>query len=438
MKRESYLLGLILWFSIIFVKNSYAKYKICVTETNPSFEECQRLEANESQFVCVTVSGVTDCAFKMERGEVDLGIFTAEEVILLSKFDTHEKRVVIGEIRADERDNEHFQFETVAIVEKEIFHGKLHDLKGTKFCHPGFNKPQVWSDRVLKHFESTVLKVNGAECVKSVGTAVEDELSALSSFFASSCRPGRWADDPYWDMKLKRKYSKLCELCDSKRECSLELHAHGNQEAVLHCLTQGNGSVAYVENHHVQKYEYFKKGGRGQYKYLCPNGSVQDIPSERPCTWLQQPWKSVIAKDKGTAKNVTDNLKLIVPTSVMSRSSLISSWKLVVQRLLLGKKTRLFLYEDNNTLLKGFIQNGREIPETISRVHCHKKIKWCTTSETENKKCEWLRQAAIIQGIFPELQCVQGTSHLDCFKKINMTEADIVGTNSNLGPIATQ
>jgi len=41
----------------------------------------------------------------MERGEVDLGIFTAEEVILLSKFDTHEKRVVIGEIRADERDN---------------------------------------------------------------------------------------------------------------------------------------------------------------------------------------------------------------------------------------------------------------------------------------------------------------------------------------------
>jgi len=49
-----------------------------------------------------------------------------------------------------------------------------------------------------------VLKVNGAECVKSVGTAVEDELSALSSFFASSCRPGRWADDPYWDMKLSK------------------------------------------------------------------------------------------------------------------------------------------------------------------------------------------------------------------------------------------
>jgi len=54
-----------------------------------------------------------------------------------------------------------------------------------------------------------VLKVNGAECVKSVGTAVEDELSALSSFFTSSCRPGRWADDPYWDMKLSKYLDQI-------------------------------------------------------------------------------------------------------------------------------------------------------------------------------------------------------------------------------------
>jgi hypothetical protein len=52
----------------------------------------------------------------------------------------------------------------------------------------------------------------------------------------------------------ERKYSKLCELCDSKRECSQNLHENGNQEATLHCLTEGNGSVAYMENHYVQKY----------------------------------------------------------------------------------------------------------------------------------------------------------------------------------------
>jgi hypothetical protein len=46
----------------------------------------------------------TDCALKLEKGEVDLGIFTAEEAILVSKFDTHEQRVVIGEIRLHGRD----------------------------------------------------------------------------------------------------------------------------------------------------------------------------------------------------------------------------------------------------------------------------------------------------------------------------------------------
>jgi hypothetical protein len=85
-----------------------------------------------------------------------------------------------------------------------------------------------------------------------------------------------------------------------------------------------------------------------------------------------------------------------------------------------------------------FLITGREIPENVSIALCNKPIKWCTTSEVENNKCEWLRQAAIIQGMVPELQCVQGTSHLDCFEKIKMEKADIVGTNSNLGPIATQ
>jgi hypothetical protein len=60
-----------------------------------------------------------------------------------------------------------------------------------------------------QHFERVVLKDNSAECVKSVGTAVEDELSALSSFFGSSCRPGEWADDPREDKNLSKNLNWL-------------------------------------------------------------------------------------------------------------------------------------------------------------------------------------------------------------------------------------
>uniref|UniRef100_A0A1V1FVP3 Transferrin n=1 Tax=Reticulitermes speratus TaxID=60591 RepID=A0A1V1FVP3_9NEOP len=441
MKREGYILALILWVLIVCAENADTKYKICVTERHTSLADCQKLQENASKVICIRVSGATDCALKLERGEADFGIFTAEEAILMSKFDTQEQRVVFAEIRPTHLiTEENFQFETVAIVEEEKFRGTLKDLKGMQFCHPGFNKPQRRTDRVLKHFERVVLKDNSPECIKSMGTAVEDELSALSSFFGNSCRPGEWAGEQYWNKNLKRKYPKLCELCDSKRDCSQNLHTNGNQNAALDCLTKGGGNVAYVENYYVKKYFHQVNGGYSDppgYKYLCPNGSVQNIGSnERPCTWLQQPCDSIIAKDKETADKVSVILGTSVANVGKTRTSNPSMWKDVLARILYGNDNTLFK-PPNKTSLKTFIQSGREIPETASTVLCHKPIKWCTTSELENNKCEWLCQAALIQGIVPELQCVQGTSHLDCFKKINMTEADIVGTNSDLGPIAT-
>lgn len=46
----------------------------------------------------------TDCALKLERDEADFGIFTAEEAILASKFDTKQQLVVIGDIRDSKED----------------------------------------------------------------------------------------------------------------------------------------------------------------------------------------------------------------------------------------------------------------------------------------------------------------------------------------------
>jgi hypothetical protein len=69
-----------------------------------------------------------------------------------------------------------------------------------------------------QHFESVVLKANNATCVKHVGTAAEDELHDLASFFASSCRPGEWADDGDWDKKLSKYLDGLKNICNSSTE----------------------------------------------------------------------------------------------------------------------------------------------------------------------------------------------------------------------------
>lgn len=79
----------------------------------------------------------------------------------------------------------------------------------------------------------------------------------------------------------ERKYSKLCGLCNSKRGCSQYLHAYGNQNAALDCLTKKDGGhVAYVGRYYVKEHfnvshlnfyffinmaslgKYFKMGGK--------------------------------------------------------------------------------------------------------------------------------------------------------------------------------
>lgn len=42
-----------------------------------------------------------------------------------------------------------FAFQTVAVVRKN-FSGDFEQLRGKKYCHPGFNTNQYWTDRVLK------------------------------------------------------------------------------------------------------------------------------------------------------------------------------------------------------------------------------------------------------------------------------------------------
>jgi hypothetical protein len=55
-----------------------------------------------------------------------------------------------------------------------------------------------------QHFERVVLnRTNSVGCNKSL-TAVENELSALSSFFQSACRPGEWVADDYLDQEFSK------------------------------------------------------------------------------------------------------------------------------------------------------------------------------------------------------------------------------------------
>jgi hypothetical protein len=59
-----------------------------------------------------------------------------------------------------------------------------------------------------QHFERVVLtSTNSVRCDESSRTAAEDELSALSSFFKSACRPGKWVPSDRLDKRLSKYFN---------------------------------------------------------------------------------------------------------------------------------------------------------------------------------------------------------------------------------------
>lgn len=139
-------------------------------------------------------------------------------------------------------------------------------MRGYSFCHPGYhydNRAQRWTERVLKHFERSVVTPN---CEENLKSPAEIETAALASFFKSACRPGSWSNNIREDAELSKfnllvimfdklvflfsilesKYPELCSLCNSEdsTNCSYGTLGNNHQQA-LSCLIHG-GDVAYV------------------------------------------------------------------------------------------------------------------------------------------------------------------------------------------------
>lgn len=92
--------------------------------------------------------------------------------------------------------------QTVVIVRKP-YNGSFENLKGKRFCHPGFNHDELVSKFILEEFESKVLSVINY-CSSDNITILEKRIKSLSSFFGSSCRPGSWTESDDLDKKLSK------------------------------------------------------------------------------------------------------------------------------------------------------------------------------------------------------------------------------------------
>lgn len=93
------------------------------------------------------------------------------------------------------------EFETVVIIRKN-----RQNLKGSKYCHPGFYDSLSLSDRVLTEFERYILSEEIPNQPPNPEiTIFENDLQHLANFFGKSCRPGTWVQDEKLNDELRKK-----------------------------------------------------------------------------------------------------------------------------------------------------------------------------------------------------------------------------------------
>lgn len=410
-------------------------YKVCATERVPQYT-CAGLNKGNTEAACARVVDSADCVRQLVAGNAHFGVLSAEELLLASKFaPLNEQTRVIAEIRHSERLNEPFAFETVAVV-KADFSGLLGGLKNKSLCHPGFSDSQLWTPRVLKHFER---KVVPQTCNAAV-PKVEEEYDNLADFFKDACIPGDWSRSAYRDDLLKSKHPNLCAKCDNPERCSYNTHERGSHEAALSCLTDRGGDVAYVALQYVQNYFGLKDrkpmANPSDYRFLCPNGSMQTITAATPCTWLRQPWNAVVAR-KDSAAELQAKIKTWLPSGSLTRSNR-DIWQDHLAEIVFSSRSRLFDPAAGIVSPADYVARGRNdttgpAPEGEQ---CRPSVRWCTTTVLEAEKCEVLRQGAYTYGLEPSVQCVRAASMWECLNAVQNATADIVAIDSEYSHIA--
>ncbi|KAJ8948397.1 hypothetical protein NQ314_008437 [Rhamnusium bicolor] len=100
---------------------------------------------------------------------------------------------------------QHPPYQTAVIVRKP-YDGGFENLRGKRFCHPGFKHAELVTKLVLEEFESKIINLDSNYCNTgdNSSTIVEKRLRTVANFFGPSCRPGVWTESDQFDAELSK------------------------------------------------------------------------------------------------------------------------------------------------------------------------------------------------------------------------------------------
>ncbi|CAG2063585.1 unnamed protein product, partial [Timema podura] len=160
-----------------------------------------------------------------------------------------------------------------------------------------------------------------------------------------------WLTSESYPLFTERDHSKLCALCDVPSTCEYRAGISSNHLGALECLHRGLGDVAYVDREIIKT--YFGMAGNEGFSFLCRNGTLEPLTSEQPCTWVQQRWDAVVARND-VAAALKASLLLALPSISANRRL---DWTDNLANVML-KESSYVVQEVVTTNLKSFIQEG--------------------------------------------------------------------------------
>ena len=191
----------VLLIFIAFVHQSInaENLKLCVVEsihtTKKVRELCKQLVISGSQVECVIGNDRFNCLRRLTMAKADFTVMEPEDLVAASAYNEY-NILVTNELRMlpDEKQ----RYEMVVIVSKDV--RNIWDVKGKRFCHPGLDTTDDWTNAFSTYFDEWVIL---RKCDPDK-TLLENRMDGLSNFFEAACIAGAWTADTTYDSKLSK------------------------------------------------------------------------------------------------------------------------------------------------------------------------------------------------------------------------------------------
>ncbi|XP_029047625.1 transferrin isoform X1 [Osmia bicornis bicornis] len=383
--------------------------KLCVVESVHTSKRisrlCPQLVTTGSQVECVIGNDRFNCLRRLTMANADFAVLEPEDLVAASAYNEY-NILVTNELRLfpDEKQ----RYEMVVLVHKDV--KNIWDVKSKIFCHPGLDNTDDWTNAFSTYFEKWVIL---KQCDPEK-TLMENRMTGLSDFFDAACIAGPWSADSVFDSKLKSKYRNLCAACDNSAGCYSSDKYHGREGALL-CLTDNAGDIAWVRLNDTLEHFKDERINKENYNYLCPDGTTRPVKFDKPCVWITKPWPVIVARSEIAEK---------VEKLMSSLKTEKYGW---ILRDLLENYHPTPVSTDTLETPEDFLIRFPRFMSANNHATCHpsRRVRWCVASNLEEKKCRWLREAAIVYGVEPAISCIQEPTRASCMKDLKTQRADI-------------